>query len=68
MEFLLWPNGIWQHVCRPRTQTRSLAWPRELKDPMLPQLWHSHICGSDLIPGPGTLCAVGGEKKKENNF
>ena len=51
-----------------RMQIQSLAWHSELR------IWHccscsiSHNCGSDLIPGPGTSYAVGGqikEKKKK---
>ena len=36
-----------------------------VKDPVLPHLWLSHSCASDLIPGPGTPYAEGWPKKKK---
>ena len=46
------------HLGSTGAQVRSLAWHSGSR------IWHCRNCGSDLIPGWGTLYAVGWPKKK----
>ena len=50
------PQDLW-HLNSARTQVQPLAQHSGLR------IWHCGInCGSDLIPGPNSICRVAGKK------